>query len=524
MSNLREELNRKKEKEKEIVSEAAYGWVKNNIIILSEKINRRDIERLISSIDKFQNTFSSYSGRLPALAQCLEDVEDGLQKIVIGKRSGDRATEMLKYMTYMYNTFSTFFKQDIPVLSKTKIFKLANENADVPMKDLANAKEMMMAFKTALRPDANQIKLIKKIYRDSALPELPVDAIAQELISLSLNELKGLEGIEKVPMVATEMPVPAPTQPAPATPAPSPIMATEELLRESIILKEAIDMQDLKQVVNVLNKGSAAFKELPKAATAFKQLASALNAGIAKAAQQGTFQQASSNFKDWLNQIGSNQTAEGTEFKTLFGQAEMAIQTIKQAQKALSDIQEYISTQQGTVEPTELQQTAENLIAQSFKQNFFAKIAGMFQTKPFPGLDGNSLARELTAAIAKNPAELQTKVSELNQAMAEVDTAAVKDVDPSLIGKAAQSAQSTQPTTPTQETGTAQPATQTQQSTGTTNQPAVGSQPDKVQVFTKAINDLNQELSATEEFKNLPMKKLLAIMVTNGWRIQPPQS
>ncbi|MFA6049658.1 MAG: hypothetical protein WC761_00405 [Candidatus Paceibacterota bacterium] len=206
MSNLREELLKYKERQQQIVDEAAVSWVEKNIILISERLNRSAISRLTNSIARFDEKFGPFKEKLPTIQSILDDAEMGLQMVLTGKTSDSRATDMLRNLSLVYSLLSDFFSGDLPALLRTPILRAAKENPDVRLDSLSGPKYdpaiVASALANALRPSKDELKMLGKVYKNIPLPNLKSDEISKQLLSLSYNELMRLTEVGKVPMVA----------------------------------------------------------------------------------------------------------------------------------------------------------------------------------------------------------------------------------------------------------------------------------------------------------------------------------
>lgn len=208
MSNtLREEYKKHKTHQADVIDEAAVEWAKQNIVLISEKMNRMSINRLTNSITRFDEKFGKFSEKLPALQDVLDKAETGLQLVLTGKTSESRASDMLRHLSLVYNLLSEFFAGDLPTLLKTHLFRSARENPDVRLDSITgagyNPKDIVLAFVNALRPSKDEIKLLGKVYKNVPLPNLRAEETAKQLLGMSYNELMELTSVGKVPMVTT---------------------------------------------------------------------------------------------------------------------------------------------------------------------------------------------------------------------------------------------------------------------------------------------------------------------------------
>lgn len=423
MSTLREEYEKTKQAKNKVMSESAVGWVKSNVILLNEKINRKDIERLVSAIADFQKTFECCYERVPSIKKSLDTVETGLHDIVTGKRKSANAGDMLKYMSFIYNTLSSFFQQDVQILCLTPVFSLAVANPDVPMKDLSNYKDMIAAFKTALRPDGARAKLLKAIYKNSTLPELDVNTIAFELVNLTLNDLKALQAMEKVPLIASE-PEKSVQQTASVAPTNVPgssvgvevlditpvventlkntssSLLTEDVLFEAY-LNEAIDINVVKKLTQSMQELQNAIrgKGLASVERGVSNLTKAQSNAVRDLTQQGFFQQKMANAKDFWNMIG-NASEKGSTSSQVIKQTEMALKTFEQLKEIIPDLLPiFMQPELKADNFSSLQQTLRGAL----KGGILSKIGSFFGTKPFPGLEPDKIIADIINLAKKDP-------------------------------------------------------------------------------------------------------------------------
>jgi hypothetical protein len=432
MSTLREEYEKKKQAKEKVVTEAAVGWVKNNVILLNEKINRKDIERLVNSISDFQKTFEPCYEKVPSIKSSIDNVETGLHGIITGKRKTANAVDMLKYMSFVYNTLSSFFQHDVNVLCLTPVFALAVNNPDVPMRDLSSSRDMVAAFRTALKPDSGRAKLLKAIYKNSSLPELDIGAIASELSNLSLNDLKRLQGVEKVPLIATEPE--RPVAPATASVAPtaapaatsnvevlevapvaesalkSSALLTEDVLFEAY-LNEAIDINVVRKLTQSVQELQNALrgKGLPMVERGVSGLAKAQANAVRDLASQGFFQQQMATAKDFWNMIG-NSSEKGSTAAQVIKQTEMALKTFEQLKAIIPDLLPVFMQPELTADNfSSLQQTLRGAL----KGGLLSKITSFFGTKPFPGLEPDKIITDIINLAKKDPQNAQAALEQL---------------------------------------------------------------------------------------------------------------
>lgn len=336
MSSLRQEYNKSKTRKEKIVSEAAVGWLANNVILINEKIDRTTVSRLIDSIQKFEDTFGKFADRLPTIEQYLSAAEQGLQQVITGKANERKASAMLKKLTILYFTFSDFFSRDLPILLRAKIFDAAKEQPDVRLDMIRNRNGVQHdpylirdAFANALTPTKEEKKLLSKIYRSALLPRLNSQEIAGELMTLTFNELQELTQVGKVPLVATPEEVPGetaglPGEEIPATPAPVPegVVGKGQVLNEQV-LNEAVQILSEAKIEDLQGQ-VAALKSLVDSAglTKLSGKVDKLQSDLLRAMNSDAF----ASYWDVLKQSGGQGGAKGIaqKLQALFSQSPQA--------------------------------------------------------------------------------------------------------------------------------------------------------------------------------------------------------
>lgn len=345
MSLLRQEYAKSKTHKEKIVSEAAINWLAENVILINEKIDRTTISRLIDSIQKFEDTFGKFADKLPTISSYLTAAEQGLQQVITGKANERKASAMLKKLTILYFTFSDFFSRDLPVLLKAKMFNAAKEQPDVRLDMLRNRNGMFYdpylvrdTFINALTPTREEKKLLSKIYRSALLPKLNAQEIANELMSLTFNELQELTEVGKVPLVATpeeipdesieptalDVPSSASTSPAASMTPPVPESVTKEgqLLVEQVLVEAVQFLSEAK--IEDLQGQVAALKNLVDSSglTKLSDKVDKLQSDLIRVMNTDAF----ASYWDILKQSGSGGGASGVaqNLKAFFSQSPQA--------------------------------------------------------------------------------------------------------------------------------------------------------------------------------------------------------
>lgn len=401
MSQLRKEYSKSKSKKDEIVSKAALNWLAENVIIINEKLDRKSVKRLIKSIQKFEDTFGPFADQVPSIKLHLDAAETGLELVVTGRSSDRKTSNLLKQMSYLYSSLSGFFAKDLPILLKSRFFRAAKEQPDQRMDMLPsetpeghkhNPQVIQDAIATALKPDKDEKKLLKKMYRSTKLPELEPRKIARELMSLSYNDLESLTQIGKTPMVTTPDEVveepETPEAPEQEVAAESVFRHTGQLLTEGMLTEASLSEVGpvLQQLTSIVKSAGLDALEGPLN-DLYTQLVQYLNS------DKGT------QLKQSIQQAKAKGGSIADLFKTpggkLLKQANMAIETLKGLGQAWPDIQPF--TQKPQVSDKDILDIKQ-LISKQVGGGFFKKAAQAFgvTTRPFPGLEPESIVDALT--------------------------------------------------------------------------------------------------------------------------------
>lgn len=307
MTTLREAYKKHKQDKSAAVQEAAVRWVMENVVLLDENFNRESLQRLQSSIAKFDAMFAPYGAKVPEVKRSLDDAVELLNRITMGekvvRKDGrlrltqeeqdslqDPATYMVKYMSMLYNNLSRFFNKDMRILLELPLFELARKNQQVPLKDLAEAPRMRKAILHALAPNAETNAILRRMYRSMELPSLEYEIIADQLLNLTAADFMALTNVDRVPLVATAPPeatAPAPAMEAATSTNPK-VQNGDEVLTEDeeALLKEIgeVNPAQIQQVVSGIQKIQTvirAFPELQQTNQALEQLRSQALAAVA---------------------------------------------------------------------------------------------------------------------------------------------------------------------------------------------------------------------------------------------------
>lgn len=405
--SLREEYTQKQQANQVMVEEAAYRWLEENVIYINEKINRNSVNRLISSISKFEETFGPYRDKIPSLTSVLEGAEDNLQQVLTGKASDKRASDLLEYLSFVYNVFSGFFAKDLPVVLKTRVFAIPRENPSVRLDSLSggsgfDASIAAKTFSNALKPSDDEVKLLGKVLKSKALPKLDYNKVAMEMLGLSYNDLVELTNVSRTPLVTT----PALEEDVAITEE-----GTEEVLEEQGASAGADDLATAGQRV-------AQLKQIATKAGLSASLSGAINklhSDIIKFDGSDL----GSKFKAQFDQLkgaaaGESKSSLADLFKTpggkLLKQANMAIELFTAIGNALPNMKAILD--KDDVTDADLN-SLRAILTKRVGGGILKRAAQAFNvtTQPYPGLDPESVVNALMTAenvqteqVNQNPA------------------------------------------------------------------------------------------------------------------------
>ncbi len=204
MSEIRKEYKNFKLINEEKLAETE-NWLSENVIFINERIDRGTLHRLNSSIARFEEKFGPYRSKLPAIAKVLADAEKGLYVVITGNASKKSAGHMLERMSLLYNIFSDFFGRDLTTLLKTPVFRAACSSPDNALNTIEhpehNHRMVKRCFVAALRPDRKEKDIFDRVYKNIPMPSMNWNDAAKQLMCLSVNDLRALSEVEKVPAV-----------------------------------------------------------------------------------------------------------------------------------------------------------------------------------------------------------------------------------------------------------------------------------------------------------------------------------
>ncbi len=382
MSILRQEYQKNKEEKEKVVTEAAVSWIDSNVIVINEKINRSSVNRLVSSIAKFEETFAPFKQRIPTISSIVDGCEENLQMVLTGKAGDKKTSEVLEYLSFVYNLFSSFFSKDLPVVLKARMFREAQENPAVRLDSLTgnfNIDAVAKTFAHAIEPSPEEMKLIGRVLKSKSIPKVDSKQIASELMALSYNDLVELTSMSKVPLVTT-----------PKSLDQEDVVVSEAMLHESVMLMEA-SIEDIGNKINML-KQVVAQTGIEAFAGPINKLHSEILAFLGSSAGEQLQQSLKAN-------VGKDGTSVADLFKSKGGilvkQANMAIELFNALGQAWPKVKSAIDLKNPSQQDIN---SIKGILVKAASSNVFKKAAQFagIATKPYPGLEPETIVNALT--------------------------------------------------------------------------------------------------------------------------------
>lgn len=522
MRNLRQEYQKNKEIKNQIITEAAVEWIDSNVVIINEKINRSSVNRLVSSIAKFEETFAPFEQKVPTITAIVDGCEENLQMVLTGKAGDKKASEVLEYLSFVYNLFSTFFSKDLPVVLKAKMFRVAQENPGVRLDSLTgsfNVDAASKAFAHAIEPSPEELKLIGKVLKAKSIPKIDSRKIAEELMALSYDDLVELTSIQKVPLATT----PKKLDPEDTVVSEGMILREQRLLMEASIEDIGKKIDTLKQIVT--QTGIQAIAE------PINKLHSEINAFEATPA----FEQIKQTI---TAQVGRDGTAITDLFKSkggiLIKQANMAIELFNALGQAWPKIKSAVDFQNPSEQDIN---NIKAIITKAVSGGVFKKAAQAFglATKPYPGLSPEEVMNAIVSSEQqtneskrdnKNPLIKEQEVAQPQQTNTGA-TASLEKINKAMTAlhqfATKSSAVQSSPTAPTigskpqgQQNQASTASTGTTAATGTTESP-LDSNTDTEQETIAA--GAMEALGTSKESTKKTVKQVVAALQKAGYKI-----
>jgi len=406
MTSLRDELARKALLEKNF-HEQADRWIKDNIILISEKLNRTAVTRLTNSILKFDEKFGPFKSKLPEIQEIISSAETGLQLVLTGKTSDSRAADMLRKLSMVYSVLSEFFSSDLPALLRTPLFRVAKANPDMRLDSISDpshdVKSIAAAFSNALRPTKEEALALGRIYKSIPMPNIKADTIAAQLLGMSFRELSEISTMEKVPELSMErspkdgeMQAWLGTDHLPQQVSDIPVAALEE--------SEELDEQNKQPPKDNIAEIGKSLTQLSGLVAAVPELSNSPIKGAVDKLRQEAQKAISGGRLGALMRNGPTAVFRDPQGKVL-AQAQMTIDLFKKLGAAWPKLQPLFADDSFTPEE---QAEVGKILKAELQGGLLARLKNVFAVAPFPGLGAEDIIKVVTDIAARTAQVKQT--------------------------------------------------------------------------------------------------------------------
>lgn len=194
--SLKEEYAKKKAQEQAVAFQEAKQLLESYYLI-AEKLDTATISRIVDSMNAVEQALSEFLPKLKSIQTGLDAAEAELTNLISGKAGNDpkKTGAMFGKAMGFYQHLSSFLRQDLPVLLRSRVFATAKAAPDQPV-----GAKVVPAFQQALRQEKTG-GFLKRLFSSSNIPYINNDQLAQELSTLTFAELEKLSQVGKVPAV-----------------------------------------------------------------------------------------------------------------------------------------------------------------------------------------------------------------------------------------------------------------------------------------------------------------------------------
>ncbi len=202
--SLRQEYNRSKIILQEVKKAEVKDWLNENVVFITERIDRVKIKRLINLMLKFDQKFGPFKDKIPGISSIVGDAENALQMALSGRLTDSKISEIFQRLSIIYALLSDFFANDLKLLLQTPAFKVPRSKPEIRLDSITDTgyspKHITDTIVLTLTPSEEELAFLNKLYKGVTLPQLDRHNIANQMLGLSYKDLEGLCGIEQVPM------------------------------------------------------------------------------------------------------------------------------------------------------------------------------------------------------------------------------------------------------------------------------------------------------------------------------------
>lgn len=165
--------------------------------LIFERLDTATISQIVDSMTGVEEALAPFLPKLPSVKSGLDQAEAELTKLISSAAGADprKLAPMLGKALGFYQHLSSFLRQDLPVLLRSRLVAQAKSAPDQPV-----GAKMVPVFKQALAQEKTG-GFLRRLFSSSNIPYINNDALAQELSTLTFGELSKLSQIGKTPAV-----------------------------------------------------------------------------------------------------------------------------------------------------------------------------------------------------------------------------------------------------------------------------------------------------------------------------------
>jgi hypothetical protein len=166
-------------------------------VLIAEKLDISTISRIVDSMNGVEEALGPVLEKLPSLKAGLNSAEAELTALVSGKAGNNpkKTGAMLGKAMAFYQHLSSFLRQDLPVLLKSRILAPNKATPDQPV-----GPKVAPAFKQALEMEKTG-NFLQKLFASTNIPYVNNENLASELANLTYTELSTLTKVGATPAV-----------------------------------------------------------------------------------------------------------------------------------------------------------------------------------------------------------------------------------------------------------------------------------------------------------------------------------
>lgn len=196
ISTLKEEHEERKLKRRVTAFAEAKELLEAHYLI-AEKLDTSTITKIVDSMTAVEEALGPFLGKLQSLKTGLDAAEEELVNLISGKSGSDpkKTSVMLGKALAFYEHLSSFLRQDLPLLLRSRAMATAKATPDQPV-----GAKLTPIFQQALATEKTG-GFLKRLFASTNIPYVSNEQLARELSLLSYTELDQLAKVGKTPAV-----------------------------------------------------------------------------------------------------------------------------------------------------------------------------------------------------------------------------------------------------------------------------------------------------------------------------------